>query len=453
MTKDCAEKLLADTARRAADYLRGLDTRPVFPGSDEVARLSEALARPLPERSTSAQEVVDFLDSIGAPATVASAGGRYFGFVTGGALPASLAANWLAGAWDQNAFSHVSSPAAALFEEAALRWLKQALVLPEEAEGVLTTGATMANFACLAAARHALLKRAGWDVEAQGLFGAPEITVIVGAEVHGSIMKVLAMLGLGRERVVTVPADGQGRMRADRIPEIAGPAILCLQAGNVNSGAFDPAAEVIPAARAKGAWVHVDGAFGLWVRAAPNLARLASGYEEADSWATDAHKWLNTPYDCGLALVRPAEALRGAMSIGGDYLLLGERRNAIDVTPDSSRRARGIDVWAALRSLGRSGLADLIEGNVRQAAWLAAKLRAAGIEVLNQVVLNQIVVAFGDASRTDRVITALQASGVCWCGATTWQRRRAMRISISSWATTQDDLERTFAAICDAAGS
>jgi len=311
----------------------------------------------------------------------------------------------------------------------------------------------MANFTCLASARHEVLRRAGWDVERRGLFEAPEITVIVGAEVHASVLKVLAMLGLGRDRVTRVPGDEQGRMRADLIPDISGPTIICLQAGNVNSGAFDPADDIIPYARANGAWAHVDGAFGLWARASGELAPVAKGFDAADSWATDAHKWLNVPYDCGVAFVRAPDSMRGAMSIGGSYLLLGDHREAIDVTPDSSRRARAIDVWAALQSLGRSGLAELIECNVRQAKWLATQLDKAGIEVLNNVVLNQVVVSFGDDERTVDAITALQKSGECWCGGTVWRERRAMRISISSWATSQGDLEIALESILRASNS
>ena len=447
MSSETIRGLLADAAERATRYLETLDRRPVYPEAAAIERLRAALDAPLPAGPADAAAVLAIIDELGTPATVASAGGRYFGFVTGGALPATVAAQWLAAAWDQNCFSHVSSPAVATFEDAALRWLKDALHLPVTAAGALVTGATMANFTCLAAARHAVLARAGWDVERQGLFRAPEVTVVVGAEVHATIPKVLAMLGLGRDRVIRVPVDAQGRMRADALPPLAGPAIICLQAGNVNSGAFDPAQDLIPRAQAHGAWVHVDGAFGLWTRASPRLAHLGRGLEHADSWAADAHKWLNVPYDCGLALVGAPEALQRAMSISGAYLLGSDRRDAIDVTPDSSRRARALEVWAALKSLGRAGLADLVERNCRQAARLADELRAAGVEVLNDVVLNQVVVAFGDDDSTMGVIAALQQGGVCWCGGTTWRGRRAMRISVSSWATTEQDIERTLAAI------
>jgi glutamate/tyrosine decarboxylase-like PLP-dependent enzyme len=447
MDSTSLHNLLREAAARAADYLDGLTAREVGPLPGSVERLIRALEGPLPGGPSAAGDVLAFLDDYGSPATVASAGGRYFGFVTGGALPATLAAQYLAAAWDQNSFSFVSSPAIACFEAAALRWVKEALRLPAAAEGALVTGATMANFTCLAAARNQVLARAGWDVDRQGLFGAPELTVVVGGEAHASLFKVLSLLGLGRDRVLRVEADDQGRLRADRLPPLDGPVIVCIQAGNVNSGAFDPAEEVVAWARQRGAWVHVDGAFGLWALASAELAPLARGFRDADSWATDAHKWLNVPYDSGIALVRDAEALARAMSISGAYLLASEHRDAMNVTPDSSRRARAIEVWAALKSLGRSGLADMVERNCRQARRLAEGLKDAGAEILNEVVLNQVVACFGDDARTQRVIAAVQDDGTCWCGGTTWKGRAAMRISVSSWATTDDDIERSLAAV------
>jgi glutamate/tyrosine decarboxylase-like PLP-dependent enzyme len=442
--------LLADAAMRGARYVEALDTRHVYPRSEDIDRLENALRMELPDAPANPADVLSFVDEYGSPATVACAGGRYFGFVTGGAMLTTVATSWLASAWDQNAFSFVSSPAAALFEEAALRWIKDIIDITPDAEGTLVTGATMANFTGLASARSEVLRRAGWDVDSRGLIGAPAVTVVVGEEVHGTVLKVLGMLGLGRDNVTRVAVDSQGRMRPDRIPGIDGPTILCVQAGNVNSGAFDPADEIIPAARAQGAWVHVDGAFGLWARACPSHSHRASGYEAADSWAMDAHKWLNVPYDCGIALVRSREAMHRAMSIAGSYLMLGERRDPIDVTPDASRRARGLDVWVALKSLGRSGLSNLIERNCRQARTLAEGLREAGVEVLNDVVLNQVVVAFDDDERTARVIAAVQESGECWFGATMWRGRHAARISVSSWATSDADIDLTLHAILSA---
>ncbi len=440
------DDLLRLTTERATRYLAGLADRRVSPSPDAVTGLA-ALAVPWPEEPTDPRDVLALLDDVGSPATVASAGGRYFGFVTGGSLPAALAANWLAGAWDQNTAFAVMSPVAAALEEITLDWLRTALSLPAGSAGGFVTGATMANFTALVAARHALLARAGWDVEADGLFGAPPITVVVGTEVHVSITKALALAGFGRRRVVTVPVDGQGRMRADALPALSGPTIVCVQAGNVNTGAFDPATEICAIAHAAGAWVHVDGAFGLWAAAAPKRAHLVAGFAAADSWATDAHKWLNVPYDSGLAFVRDAAALRGAMSLSAAYLQVGEARDPSQFTPEASRRARAVEIWAALRSLGRSGLSDLIERNCRHATRFADGLRAAGYAVLNEVALNQVLVSFGDADVTRRIIAAVQADGTCWCGGTVWQGQTAMRISVSSWATTQNDVECSLAAI------
>jgi len=450
MSNDDIRELLVEAALRSADYIDKLHVRAVRADPAAVERLREALDTPLPAGPSRAGDILAFLDEHGSPATIASAGGRYFGFVTGGALPATIAVQYLASAWDQNCFSFVSSPAVACIESAVLRWLKEALGLPASAEGALVTGATMANFTCLAAARNWTLRRHGWDVDRQGLFGAPALTVVLGEEAHATIYKVLSILGLGRERVLHVPVDMQGRMRTDRFPAIAGPAIVCLQAGNVNSGAFDPAQELIARAHEHDAWVHVDGAFGLWALASPEQAALARDFVDADSWALDAHKWLNVPYDSGVALVREREALARAMSMSGAYLLPSEHRDAMNFTPDSSRRARAIEIWAAFRSLGRSGLAELVSRNCGQAQRIGAELRKAGVEVLNEVVLNQVVVAFGDDERTRRVIARIQAAGTCWCGGTAWRGRAAMRISVSSWATTAEDVERAIASILEA---
>ena len=447
------DELLHDAATRAAAYLRGIEARPVAPGEQALAGL-DRLDGPLPEQPSDPAEVLSVLDTFGSPATVTTAGGRYFGFVTGGALPAALAANWLAGAWDQNAGPAACSPVAARLEEIALRWLLEALHLPAGCGGAFVTGATMANLTALAAARHALLAQAGWDVEADGLFGAPPIAVLAGEEVHISVLKALGLLGFGRERVIRLPVDGQGRIRAERLPRLSGPSIVCIQAGNVNSGAFDPAGELHAWAHAGGAWLHVDGAFGLWAAAAPERAHLAAGIEHADSWATDAHKWLNVPYDCGVALVRDPETLRAAMSPQrAAYIATGSVREPFQYTPEMSRRARGVEVWAAVRQLGRSGLADLVERCCRRATRFAEGLRAEGYEVLNEVPLNQVLVSFGDDEATRRVIAGVQQDGTCWCGGTVWHGRAALRISVSSWATTEEDVERSLAAIARAAQS
>jgi glutamate/tyrosine decarboxylase-like PLP-dependent enzyme len=444
-------QLLTDATARALRYLHDLDARRVFPAPEALAGL-DALDFPLPDAPTDPLEVLRLLDDAGSPGTVASAGRRYFGFVTGGALPAALAANWLAGAWDQPADMVAASPVGARLEAVAARWLLDVLRLPPESGVGLVTGATMANFCGLAAARHALLAELGWDVEARGLYGAPEIAVIVGDEVHVSLLKALSMLGLGRERVIRVPADEQGRLRAEALPEWTGPTIVCIQAGNVNSGAFDPAAEVCAAAeqaRARGipAWVHVDGAFGMWAAAAPGRAHLAAGFERADSWAVDAHKWLNVPYDSGAAICREERHLRAAMSYSASYLALGEGYEPGLYTPEMSRRLRGIEVWAALLSLGRSGLEELIERTCRHARRFADRLSTGGYEILNAVELNQVLVSFGDDAATRRAIAAVQQGGTCWCGGATWHGRAVMRISVSCWATTDDDVERSLEAI------
>jgi glutamate/tyrosine decarboxylase-like PLP-dependent enzyme len=450
MSNDSVRELLLEAANRAASYIDQLRVREVRAQRGAAERLIKALDGPLPSQPSRPHEILAFLDDYGSPATVASAGGRYFGFVTGGALPVTVAAQYLAAGWDQNCFSYVSSPAVACLETTALRWLKEALGLPSSAEGALVTGATMANFTCLAAARNWTLQRHGWDVDRNGLFGAPALSVVLGEEAHATIYKVLSMLGLGRERVLHVPVDAQGRMRADCMPAVSGPAVLCVQAGNVNSGAFDPAQELIAWARQHNAWVHVDGAFGLWALASAELAPRARAFLGADSWAMDAHKWLNVPYDSGIAIVREREALARAMSMSGAYLLPSTHRDAMNFTPDSSRRARAIEIWAALKSLGRAGLAELVDRNCRQARQIAGELRGAGVDVLNEVVLNQVVVAFGDDDRTRRVTALIQDTGTCWCGGTHWRGRDAMRISVSSWATTEEDIERSIAAILEA---
>lgn len=445
--------VLEQSAARAIAYLEGLEGRPVAPTERAVAGLA-ALDTPLPERPSDPEAVLELLDRYGSPATMATAGPRFFGFVIGGSLPAALAANWLTGAWDQNCAYHRLSPATAALEQIALRWLLDILGLPAGCAGAFVTGTTVAHITALAAARHAVLARAGWNVEADGLFGAPPITVVVGEEAHPTLFKALGVIGLGRARVLRVPVDGQGRMRPDRLPPLSGPAILCTQAGNVNTGACDPHPELIARARDGGAWVHVDGAFGLWAAASPAHAHLVEGVARADSWATDAHKWLNVPYDSGLAFVREPDALRAAMAVTAEYLPSSDpQRHPSDFTPELSRRARGVEVWAALRALGRGGLAALIERTCRHARRFAEGLAAAGHPVLNQVVLNQVLVAFGDAEATRRTVARLQADGTCWCGETVWQGRTAMRISVSSWATSEADVEHSLEAILRAAAA
>jgi len=445
------DELLRNTADRAIRYVNALPTRRVAPDAAALAGL-ERFDEPLPGGPEDPERVIALLDEAGSPATVATAGPRFFGFVIGGSYPVAVAANWLAAVWDQNAHSFTSSPVAATLEQVAQRWLVELFGLPSTTVGGFVSGATMANLTALAAARHAVLARVGWDVEARGLAASPDLTVVVGDEVHPSLVKSLGLLGLGRERVHRVPVDAQGRMRADLLPTISGPTIVCTQAGNVNTGAFDPVEDISAQAHEAGAWVHVDGAFGLWAAVAPDRAHLVRGIGAADSWATDAHKWLNVPYDSGLAFVRDPEPLRAAMGVTAAYLPETMMREPAAHTPELSRRARGVEVWAVLRALGRFGLADLVERDCRHAARFAEGLRDAGFEILNEVALNQVLVSFGDEGTTRRVVAAIQDDGTCWCGATVWQGRTAMRISVSGWSTTEDDVERSLAAMLRAAG-
>jgi len=440
------KKLLAETADRAARYIADIANRRVAPLPADVARL-ETLGGPLPQLPSDPSEVLALLDDIGSPATVATTGGRYFGFVIGGSLPAALVANWLAGAWDQNAATQVMSPVAAKLEEIVLEWIVDVLGLPPGSGAGFVTGTTMANFSALAAARTALLKRAGWDVEEDGLFGAPPIHVVVSDEVHVSVLKALSMLGLGRSRVTRVPVDDQGRMRLDALPPLDDQTLVCIQAGNVNTGAFDPAGEICARAHEAASWVHVDGAFGLWAAVSPLYAPLLAGAGAADSWAIDCHKWLNVPYDSGVAVVRTPEYLHTAMTLSAAYLTASDGREPWHYAPEASRRARGVELWAAMRSLGRSGLREMIERNCYQAKVFAERLHKAGFAILNDVVLNQVLVSFGSAEDTRRVITDTQNDGTCWCGGTQWHGHTAMRISVSSWATTDEDVERSVTAM------
>jgi glutamate/tyrosine decarboxylase-like PLP-dependent enzyme len=439
-------EVLSLAAERAIQYTNAIRRRRVAPGASDLEGLGR-FREAFPEGSSDPRGVVAMLDEFGSPATVATTGGRYFGYVIGGVLPAALGANWLAGVWDQNAGLRVMSPIAAELEDVVLRWICEALNLPADCEGGLVTCATTANFTALAAARFALLRKAGWDVAEDGMFGAPPIEVVVGAEVHASVSKALSLAGFGNRRVAIVEADGQGRMRADKLPKLSERAIVCIQAGNVNSGSFDPAAEICRWAQEQGAWVHVDGAFGLWAGVSPKFKHLTQGFEMADSWATDAHKWPNVNYDSGIVLVRDGSALRAAMTLSAAYLAPGTRREPMHHTPEASRRARGVELWAALKSLGRSGLSELIERTCSLAKRFESGLLAAGFQVLNEVVVNQVLVSFGNDTITREVIGRIQEDGTCWCGGTEWNGKTAMRISVSSWATTESDVDRSLEAM------
>jgi glutamate/tyrosine decarboxylase-like PLP-dependent enzyme len=437
---------LKDAAQYSINYVETVHQQAVFPKQAALDAL-QIFEENFPESPTSTEEIVHLLDEFGSPATVATTGGRYFGFVQGALLPAAMVASWFMTVWDQNSALRVMTPIGAKLEEIAESWLLDALDLPRESSVGFVTGATMANFTGLVAARHYLLERAGWDVEAKGLFGAPEIKVVVGDEVHMSMQKALMMVGFGHERVIRVPCDEQGRMRADALPELDEMTLIAIQAGNVNTGAFDPAQAICEVANAAGAWVHVDGAFGLWARAVPERQHLSRGYELADSWALDGHKWLNVSYDNGLLVCKHDYALRAALSLSAPYLLEDAERQPYHYTPEASRRARGIEIWAALKSLGRQGLAEMIEHDCQMATRFAEGLQKTGFTVLNDVVINQILVTFGDAETTLRTIKAIQAEGTMWAGQTVWQGHTAMRISVSSWNTTAEDIDRCIEAI------
>jgi glutamate/tyrosine decarboxylase-like PLP-dependent enzyme len=440
------DELLRQAADIARKYAMGISQRRVAPSDGDLDRLNK-FHEPFPQAPSDPLQVLRMLDEVGSPATMATTGGRYFGFVNGGTVPASLAANWLTGAWDQNSALRVMSPVAAELEEVVLGWVCEALGLPAKCEGGLVTCATTANFTALIAARHALLARAGWNVADDGMFGAPPIDVVIGDEGHASILKALSLAGFGKKRLTRVPVDAQGRMRADQLPQLSNRTIVCIQAGNVNSGSFDPAEEICAQAHEHGAWVHVDGAFGLWAAASPKYHHLTRGFEQADSWATDAHKWPNVNYDSGIVLVRDGMALRASMTMTAAYLEAGARREPMYHTPESSRRARGAELWAALKSLGREGLCSLIERTCAHAQRFAEGFRNAGFEVLNDVVINQVLVSFGSAETTQNVIRAIQDDGTCWCGGTVWQGKPAMRLSVSSWATTDADVDLCLEAI------
>jgi glutamate/tyrosine decarboxylase-like PLP-dependent enzyme len=457
------DALLHGTANIAIDFLDRLPDRLVWPPVD-LAALRSALGGPLPDGRSDPEGVIEALAHQAEPGLVGTAGPRYFGFVVGGGVPAALAADWLTSTWDQNAGLYALSPAAAVVEEVSASWLINLFGLPESSSVGFATGATMANFTAIAAARHAVLERAGWNVEDDGLIGAPPIAVVTSDESHVTIFVSLQMLGLGRSRVHRVAADEQGRMRADALREalarIEGPTIVCAQAGNVNTGAFDPLPEIVEIVRAQpNGWLHVDGAFGLWAAAVPALRDRVAGLAGADSWTTDAHKWLNVPYDSGIVICRDARAHHAAMTLGAAYYVetAGGERDPYNWVPESSRRARGFAIYAALKSLGCSGLAEMIDGCCRIARRMGDELRGAeGVTILNDVVLNQVLVRFappngGDAAAIDdftrRVIAAVQADGTCWLGGTTWHGVAAMRISVSNWSTTEADADLSVEAI------
>ncbi len=452
---DDRERALSTSHRLAVDFLRTVDDRAVVPRID-ADELRARLGAPLPDAPTSAEAVLARLATDADPGLVAVAGGRYFGFVTGGGLPAALAADWLTSAWDQNAFSFVSSPAASVIEEIAAGWVGELLGLPSEASTAFVTGCQMAHVTCLAAARHRVLADAGWDVGSRGLAGAPPLRVVTGRLRHMTVDRALRLLGIGTDALVLVDVDERGRMRTDRLAgalaDHDAPTVVVAQAGEVNTGEFDPVGEIADVAHGHGAWVHVDGAFGIWAAASTDRRHLVDGLDRADSWAFDAHKWLNVPYDSGIAVCADPAAHRAAMGGTAAYLPdLGSRYDAMEWTPDASRRARGIPVYAAIASLGRAGVADLVDRCCAHARSLAEGLaELPGANILNEVVLNQVLVRFTDDVTTVGVLGHVQDGGEAWMGATTWQGRPAIRISVSSHRTTGSDVARTVAAFAAA---
>jgi glutamate/tyrosine decarboxylase-like PLP-dependent enzyme len=452
-------ELLRRTADLAADFLDSLDRRPVWPDAS-VEELRSSLGGSLQDEPLDPAEVIEELVRAAEPGVVGIPSGRYFGFVIGGAVPASLAADWLTSVWDQNAGLVVGGPSAAIVEEVAGAWLKDLLGIPTSASFSFVTGCQMAHVTSLAAARHAILDRVGWDVEQDGLAGSPPIRVFLGGKRHVTIDRALRLLGLGSEAAIRVETDGQGRMRAQALAEalrtMEGPAIVCAQVGEVNTGAVDPLPDIAELCADAGAWLHLDGAFGLWASASPSLRPLVAGVERADSWATDAHKWLNVPYDCGLAFVADTDAHRAAMRLVAEYLVVDEKatRDAMDWTPEFSRRARGFAVYAALRSLGRSGVAELVDRCCRHARTFGDELsRLPGCEILNEIILNQVLFRFGNDATTSAVLAAVQESGEAWMSGTTWEGRAAIRISVSNWRTSDEDVARTVAAFRRAVGA
>lgn len=437
------QEILQEADQRAQAYIAGIETRRVFPGAEECAALS-GFDEPLPEMGLPAGDTLKLMDELGSPATVASNGPNYFGFVIGASLPAAAAAERLALAWDQCASTQDGSPVADVLEKQAGRWLLDILDLPRDSAVAFGTSATACGLSCLAAARAALLDRLGWDVVNDGLMGAPEIKVIVPASTHVTVRKALQILGFGWARVQKAPVDGQGRIIPDQLPPMDGQTIVVLQAGEVNTGEFDYFAKIIPQAKAAGAWVHVDGAFGLWARAAPKLRDLTNGIEGADSWTTDGHKWLNTPYDGAMAICRDPQALARVMNSDAAYSTASADAQK-NLTLEFSRRARGIPIWAALRTLGRNGVAEMVETHHAQARRIAAALSDSEFEVLNRVVLNQVLVRAVDDAATQSILQQVQESGISWFGGSVWQDRPAFRISLSSFRTKDQHVDRLLA--------
>jgi glutamate/tyrosine decarboxylase-like PLP-dependent enzyme len=447
---DKATADLFDQARTyACEYMAGIRERPVFPSARSLEGLT-AFDEPLPEFSGDPSEILRLLHEHGSPATVATTGGRYFGFVTGGAFPVALAARWIGDVWDQVAALHLLSPVVSRLESICERWVVELLGLPAGTVAGFVSGTSAATLCGLAAGRDELLRRAGWDVGERGLFGAPELRVVMTAQAHATVPKALALLGLGRTRVERVPADRQGRLLVSEMPPLDSRCLVIAQAGNVNSGSFDPLDEIGTLVHRANAWMHVDGAFGLWAAGSRSRRGLTFGLEKADSWAVDAHKTLNTPYDCGIILCRHPQSLVSALHAADSYILYGGHRDGMLYTPEMSRRSRAVELWATLKALGRTGVEELVDRLCDNAARFGRELEARGFRILNDVVFNQVLASCEEPALTTATLRQLQQSGVCWCGGAVWEGRPVIRISVCSWATTPADVDRSVAAFVQA---
>ncbi len=438
---DYEEKEVFEKAKQYSfDYLDTIGKRDVTPTAESMKELQN-FEEELPNQSCSSSEILELLHRYGSENTVMTTGGKYFGFVCGSSLPVSLAAKWLSDVWDQNCGLYVMSPIAAKLEELCERWVVSLLQLPKDTAAGFVSGSSSAIICALTAARNSLLQKQNWDVAGQGLFGAPQIKVVLGEQAHSSVFKALALLGLGKDRVTLVPVDDQGRMLPEKLPALDASTLLIVQAGNVNSGAFDPLDELCEKAEKAGAWVHVDGAFGLWAAASNKYSHLTRGIEKADSWSVDAHKTLNVPYDSGIVLCRDRNALVGAMQASGSYIQYSEHRDGMLYTTEMSRRARSIELWAALKYLGRQGVQELIDMLCENAVYFADRLSECGFTVLNDVVFNQILIKGSSDRSTKQLLTNIQNSGKCWCGGAVWKMEPVIRISVCSWQTTKQDID------------
>jgi glutamate/tyrosine decarboxylase-like PLP-dependent enzyme len=444
-----SRELFEQAKSHAFDYMDSILDRNVYP-TDQALKNLAIFDEPFPSEPGDPQEILDLLHAYGSPATVAQTAGRYFGFVNGGAVPTALAARWLADVWDQTAGLYMTSPIASHLESTCEKWLVDLFKLPTGTAAGFVSGSSAAILCGLAAARNELLKRRGWDVNADGLFGAPALRVVVGEQAHAAVFKALALLGLGRKRVEMVPTDDQGRMLAEKMPDLDSHCLVIAQAGNVNSGAFDPFDEVCERARDAEAWVHIDGAFGLWAAASRTREFLTHGIEKADSWSVDAHKTLNAPYDSGITLCKHPEALVTAMQTTASYIHYSEKRDGMLFTPEMSRRARAVELWATLKSLGKEGVEQLVDRLCEHASRFAMELRGQGFHILNEVVFNQVLVACNTPEQTRATLENIQKSGECWCGGATWNSAPAIRVSVCSWATTEADVRRSISAFASA---